>query len=192
MASKSCLYLTGPASLRREERKAMGRRRFNHFLKETAEKLGIPCWQVPAEAEAECPRMQELGIVDAVFSEDTDTFMFRGETVLRFQVDENRKKSNTHALMYRMAEIEENCAGMNWKNLVLFAAVVGGDYAMKGRPGCGPKVALDAARQGFGVSLVDAFKKKRDCMYGVRVPRSFSKTEVPISLFRQIIPMPGS
>ncbi|ROW05620.1 hypothetical protein VSDG_00129 [Cytospora chrysosperma] len=131
------------------------------LLKETAEKLGIPWWQAPAEAEAECARMQQLGIVDAVFSEDSDTFMFKGETLIRFHLEENHKKSNTHVLIYRMSDIKHKLPGTEWKNLVLFAAVVGGDYAMKGLPGCGPKVALDAARHGFGVSLVDAFNNKR-------------------------------
>lgn len=131
------------------------------LLKETAEKLGIPWWQAPAEAEAECARMQELGIVDAVFSEDSDTFMFKGETLIRFHLEKDNKKSNTHALIYRMSDIKDKLPGTGWKNLVLFAAVVGGDYAMKGLPGCGPKVALDAAKQGFGVSLVEAFNNKR-------------------------------
>ncbi|ROW09662.1 hypothetical protein VMCG_02495 [Cytospora schulzeri] len=131
------------------------------LLKEAAEELGIPWWQAPAEAEAECARMQELGIVDAVFSEDSDTFMFKGTTLLRFHMEKEHKKSNTHALMYRMSEIKDKYSDMDWRSVVLFTAVVGGDYAMKGLPGCGPKVALDAARQGFGVSLVDAFNDKR-------------------------------
>lgn len=104
--------------------------------------------------------MQELGIVDAVFTGDSDAFMFKGTTVLRFQVDEKKQKSKTHALMYRMSEMKAELVRMDWKALVLFAIMVGGDYAVKGLPGCGPAIALAAARQGFGASLVHAFKRK--------------------------------
>jgi Holliday junction resolvase YEN1 len=39
--------------------------------------LKVPRHHAPAEAEAECARMQQLGIVDAVWSDDGDTLMFR-------------------------------------------------------------------------------------------------------------------
>jgi holliday junction resolvase YEN1 len=38
--------------------------------------LNVPFRDAPGEAEAECAAMQKLGLVDAVWSEDADAFMF--------------------------------------------------------------------------------------------------------------------
>lgn len=128
------------------------------LLKSTAEVLGIPWWQAPGEAEAECAQMQRLGLVDAVWSEDSDTFLFKGTTTIRFHTEANRSKSNTHARLLHMDEIAEKARGMDWRDLVLFAVIVGGDYDPKGLVQCGPKFALEAIRQGYGVSLARAFE----------------------------------
>lgn len=128
------------------------------LLKSTAEVLGIPWWQAHGEAEAECAQMQRLGLVDAVWSEDSDTFLFKGTTTIRFHTEANGSKSNTHARLLHMDEIAEKARGMDWRDLVLFAIIVGGDYDPKGLVQCGPKLALEAIRQGYGVSLARAFE----------------------------------
>jgi len=46
------------------------------LLKDTLDALGIPHHQALGEAEAECAALQKHGIVDAVWSEDSDTMMF--------------------------------------------------------------------------------------------------------------------
>lgn len=133
------------------------------LLKETAQQLGIPCWHAPAEAEAECANMLRMGIVDAIWSEDSDVFMFRGDAVLRFHYNEagnKLHKDNVLARKYRMSAITEKRPLMDWRGLVLFAVLVGGDYDMRGLPGCGPKIALEAVSKGFGSLLVEAFKRK--------------------------------
>lgn len=129
------------------------------LLKSTAKVLGIPWWQAPGEAEAECAQMQRLGLVDAVWSEDSDTFLFMGTTLMRFHVEADGSKSNTHARIQNMDKIAEKAKGMDWRDLVLFAIIVGGDYDPKGLTQCGPKLALEAIRQGYGVSLARAFEK---------------------------------
>lgn len=128
------------------------------LLKSTAEVLGIPWWQAPGEAEAECAEMQRLGLVDAVWSEDSDTFLFKGTTMIRFHIEADGSKSNTHARLHRMDKIAEKARGMDWKDLVLFAIIVGGDYEPKGLVQCGPKLALEAIREGHGLRLVRAFE----------------------------------
>lgn len=128
------------------------------LLKSTAEVLGIPWWQAPGEAEAECAQMQRLGLVDAVWSEDSDTFLFKGTTMYRFHVEANGSKSNAHVRSLSMDKIAEKVKGMDWRDLVLFAIIVGGDYDPKGLMQCGPKLALEAIQQGHGVSLVRAFE----------------------------------
>lgn len=129
------------------------------LLKSSAEILGIPWWQAPGEAEAECAQMQRLGLVDAVWSEDSDTFLFKGTAMFRFHIESGGSKSNTHARLHQMDQIAEKARGMDWRDLVLFAIIVGGDYDPKGLTQCGPKLALEAIRQGFGVSLVRTFEK---------------------------------
>lgn len=128
------------------------------LLKSTAEVLGIPWWQAPGEAEAECAQMQRLGLVDAVWSEDSDTFLFKGTAMLRFHIEADGSKSNTHARLHQMDKIAEKAKGMDWRDLVLFAIIVGGDYDPKGLVQCGPKLALEAIRQGHGLKLAKAFE----------------------------------
>ncbi|KAJ0117985.1 hypothetical protein J7T55_014436 [Diaporthe amygdali] len=129
-----------------------------NLLERTAKAIGIPWWQAPGEAEAECAQLQRLGIVDAVWSEDSDTFIFRGTTMLRFHLEADGSKSNTHAQLYRMDKIADKVRGMDWRDLVLFAIIVGGDYSPEGLPQCGPRIALEAIEQGLGISLVKAFE----------------------------------
>lgn len=102
--------------------------------------------------------MQRLGLVDAVWSEDSDTFMFKGTTMMRFHIETDGSKNNTHARFHHMDKIAEKARSMDWKDLVLFAIIVGGDYDPKGLMQCGPKLALEATQQGYAVSLVRAFE----------------------------------
>jgi len=53
--------------------------------------LSVPWHKAPAEAEAECAKLQKLGIVDAVWTEDSDALMFGATTVLRFRFEEKAK-----------------------------------------------------------------------------------------------------
>lgn len=46
------------------------------LLQQLLDHLKIARHQAPEEAEAECAKMQALGAVDAVWSDDSDTFMF--------------------------------------------------------------------------------------------------------------------
>lgn len=54
------------------------------LLREMLSKLGVPCYDAPGEAEAECLRLQQLGLVDAVWTEDGDALMFGCTVLLRF------------------------------------------------------------------------------------------------------------
>ncbi|KAG6366578.1 hypothetical protein INS49_000756 [Diaporthe citri] len=119
----------------------------------------IICLKAPGEAEAECAEMRRLGLVDAVWSEDSDTFLFKGTAMLRFHIEADGSKSNTHARLHQMDKIAEKAKGMDWRNLVLYAIIVGGDYDPKGLVQCGPKLALEAIRQVHGLKLARAFEK---------------------------------
>ncbi|KAH0365917.1 hypothetical protein KCU65_g5716, partial [Aureobasidium melanogenum] len=110
--------------------------------------LKIPHHRAPAEAEAECARLNELGIVDAVWTDDGDALMF-GAKVLIKEHREGRgntaKKSDILVRIYR-ADVIEQKHRINRQGLILFALLSGGDYDTKGLPGCGPMAALEAAQ----------------------------------------------
>ena len=133
-------------------------RRVTALLQETLKQIGVPCWYAPGEAEAQCAALQKGGMVDAVWSADSDTLMFGCSLQIWFRYD-NGSKSNTHIRVTRATDIGAKFPGLDRDGLVLFAVLAGGDYDLKGLPGCGPKATLDAIKSGLGKSLVEAFEK---------------------------------
>jgi Holliday junction resolvase YEN1 len=71
------------------------------LLKEMLRAFGIPYHEVPGEAEAECARMQALGMVDVVWSQDSDCLMFgctswiRDDRTVKQKGTKDRSKENT-------------------------------------------------------------------------------------------------
>jgi Holliday junction resolvase YEN1 len=115
--------------------------------------FGFPWHVAPGEAEAECALLQREGIVDAVLSEDVDTLMFgSGVTLRNWTSDSGSNKTPTHVNVYKAEETLKS-SGLDGQGMVLVALMSGGDYVPEGIPGCGPKVACDAARAGFGKEL---------------------------------------
>ncbi|KAF2111403.1 hypothetical protein BDV96DRAFT_582094 [Lophiotrema nucula] len=142
-------------------------------LKEMLRYFQIPCHEAPGEAEAECARMQQLGIVDAVFSQDSDTLMFgcdlliRDDRVAKQKGNDDRSKENTQksaktVRVVRATDIQQ-AHGFDRDGLVLFAMLAGGDYDTTGLERCGPVLALQAVKQGLGQSLCRCVTK-RDCL----------------------------
>lgn len=133
---------------------------------------------------------QRLGVVDAVWSEDSDVFLFRGDALLRFHYDKPGKKDNVMARKHRISSITEKFKLMDWRGVILFAILVGGDYAVKGLPGCGPKIALKAVSKGLGALLVDAFKMNKVEMWRQRFREFLDKSGSNIPLPAEF-PEPG-
>ncbi|PSR93682.1 PIN domain-like protein [Coniella lustricola] len=117
--------------------------------------FGFATHNAPGEAEAECALLQREGIVDAVLSEDVDTIMFGCTRTLRNWSAEgrNRAQTPTHVSLYDAAEMRQDETGLDREGLVLVALMSGGDYAPEGVPGCGVKLACEAAKAGFGTRL---------------------------------------
>jgi Holliday junction resolvase YEN1 len=145
--------------------------RARDLLKEVLTCFGVPYHEAPGEAEAECARLQMLGIVDAVWSQDSDCLMFgctlwlRDDRVVKEKGTKDRSKENTQknkktALVVKAEDLKK--IHIDREGLVLFAMLVGGDYDTKGLPGCGPSMALRAVAKGLGSSLC-ACKSQRDC-----------------------------
>ncbi|KAG6208364.1 hypothetical protein E4U35_000123 [Claviceps purpurea] len=108
----------------------------------------------PGEAEAECALLQQHGIVDAVLSEDVDTIMFGCTKTLReWSAEGKAAGSPTHVSLYDVHAMNLEALGLDREGMVLVALMSGGDYLPEGVPGCGIKVALEAAKAGFGKSL---------------------------------------
>lgn len=61
------------------------------LLRQTVTSLGAKWHEAPGEAEAECAALQSRGVVDAVWTEDSDAFMFGTTLLIRFCYVDKRK-----------------------------------------------------------------------------------------------------
>jgi Holliday junction resolvase YEN1 len=129
--------------------------------KDMLDVLRIPHCQAPSEAEAECARLQNEGIVDAVWSEDSDVLMFGATFVIRNYKDPKGpkdkngtfKRSHTHVRVYK-AEMIKRQHGLDQKDFLLWAILHGNDYDdHKGLKNCGKEKVLAAAKAGHSALL---------------------------------------
>ena len=134
----------------------------DYLTKQLLKQFGFPFHTAPGEAEAECALLQHQGIVDAVLSEDVDTLMFGCGMTIRSWSSEGTKgnKTPTHVNLYR-AEVTKETSGLDCEGMILVALMSGGDYVPAGIPGCGVKIACEAARAGFGKDLCKVSKNDR-------------------------------
>ena len=119
----------------------------------------FPYVEAPGEAEAECALLQCEGIVDAVLSEDVDTLAF-GCTCFMREKKESGDRKYSNVSIYTSQAIMAGRSRLDREGMILFALMSGGDYN-SGIPRCGPKVALEAARAGFGRDLLKLPKDDR-------------------------------
>lgn len=116
--------------------------------------FGLPFHIAPGEAEAECALLQKEGLVDAVLTEDVDSLMFgNGVTIRNWSPEGRTNKTPTHVNVHDAQKIKNGPSGLDREGMVLVALMSGGDYTPEGIPGCGPKLACEAARAGFGAEL---------------------------------------
>lgn len=127
----------------------------NVLTKQLLKLFGFPFHIAPGEAEAECALLQREGIVDAVLSEDVDTLMFGCGITLRNWSSEGSRgnHSPTHVSLYDAQATKNGKSKLDREGMILIAMMSGGDYITEGIPGCGIKLACQAARAGFGKSL---------------------------------------
>ncbi|SMR62952.1 unnamed protein product [Zymoseptoria tritici ST99CH_3D1] len=122
--------------------------------------LKVHYHRAPGEGEAECARLQQLGIVDAVWSDDCDAFMF-GCTTLIKQHKVAGKRIEDHIRVYKASTILEQL-DMDADSFVLFALLAGGDYDDTGLRGCGPQFAKIVAKQSLGLAREVKHMAKKD------------------------------
>ncbi|KHN97763.1 DNA repair protein (XPGC)/ Rad [Metarhizium album ARSEF 1941] len=125
--------------------------------------FGFPTHDAPGEGEAECALLQRHGVVDAVLSEDVDTIMFGCTKTLRNWSSETKTSTApTHVSLYDVDDMALGPLGLDREGMVLIALMSGGDYLPDGIPGCGVKVACEAAQAGFGKSVCRLKASDRD------------------------------
>ncbi|KAI9696025.1 MAG: hypothetical protein M1836_005856 [Candelina mexicana] len=130
----------------------------DYISKQLLKFFGFPFHVAPGEAEAECALLQQHGIVDAVLSEDVDTLMFGCGLSMRNWSGE-LNKTPSHVNLYDAEKIKQGKSGLDREGMVLVALLSGGDYVTEGVPGCGIKIACEAARAGFGKELCTLSRK---------------------------------
>jgi Holliday junction resolvase YEN1 len=144
------------------------------LLKQVLRCFGVPYQEAPGEAEAECARLQILGLVDAVWSQDSDCLMFgcslwlhddrvAKEKGSKDRSKENTKKSGKSIRIVRAKDMKDKL-NLDREGLVLFAMLVGGDYHPTGLPGCGAGIALSAAKEGSLAQALCLCRNQRDCL----------------------------
>ncbi|KFA79733.1 hypothetical protein S40288_00662 [Stachybotrys chartarum IBT 40288] len=135
---------------KRNKRSGRGDGIANAQAKRLIRLFGFPIHDAPGEAEAECALLQKNGVVDAVLSEDVDTIMFGCTKTLRNWSAEGKSNTPTHVSVYDVHDASMANLGLDREGMVLVALMSGGDYLPEGIPGCGIKVACEAAKAGFG------------------------------------------
>ena len=86
--------------------------------------FGCPYIIAPAEAEAQCATLEQLGLVDGVVTEDSDVFLFGAKHVYR-NIFEQKK----YAERYRIDEIAA-VLGVDRDGLISLALLLGSDYTL--------------------------------------------------------------
>lgn len=138
--------------------------------KDLIERFRFPWHEAPGEAEAECARLQQAGIVDAVMSNDVDALMFGSSfTIMNFSKESGSGSSSaTHVTCYAMGQDgHPSNIPLDRPGMILFAMLSGGDYLPSGVPKCGSKLAAEIAKAGFGEDLLQKLASQVDVDTGL-------------------------
>ncbi|KAF9476572.1 PIN domain-like protein [Pholiota conissans] len=125
--------------------------------KEIIEAFGFYWRDAPGEAEAELAVMNQLNIIDAVLTNDSDCLIFGAQCVLR-----SLPKSADQYQLYSL-DVMENMpeVSLSRGGLLLVALLAKSDYS-DGLIDCGAPTAAILARGGFGDRIIHAFNKLED------------------------------
>ncbi|GAB7346472.1 hypothetical protein MBLNU457_5162t2 [Dothideomycetes sp. NU457] len=114
------------------------------ILRELAEKLGVRCLDARAESVAECAKLQVLGYVDAVWSEEGLAFLYGATRVVR-ETDEAVLEKRSSLRTHFVEDVDESYSWLLRHTSILYAYLVGGQYGITRTHGvqrCGPNWAL--------------------------------------------------
>ncbi|KAI0324840.1 PIN domain-like protein, partial [Cubamyces sp. BRFM 1775] len=137
-------------------------------MQQFARAFGYAWIEAAGEAEAEMARMNQLGVIDLVLTEDSDALVFGALTVAR---NPSYKRTDTDTLaVYRASDILRD-EGLSRGDLLLLALLLGSDYDPSGLPRCGSTIARGLVRYGLGRSLYAAILSSSDAELATFVPR---------------------
>jgi DNA excision repair protein ERCC-5 len=106
--------------------------------------FGIPYVESPAEAEAQCVKLEDLGLVDGIVTEDSDVFVFGGKSIYRNIFDDQK-----YVEVYLAKDAERELA-LGRNEMVALAMLLGCDYS-EGVKGVGIVNGMEVL-QAFDVS----------------------------------------
>ncbi|KAF8144098.1 PIN domain-like protein [Mycena galopus ATCC 62051] len=122
-------------------------------FQELIELFGFYSYTAPGEGEAELACLSQHGLIDAVLTDNGDTFLFGAQRIIR-TLNDNAKDEIT---VYTSNALQSSPqVGLTRGGILLLAVMRGGDYDTVGLAGCGIAVAHALARCGFGDSLLTA------------------------------------
>jgi DNA excision repair protein ERCC-5 len=98
--------------------------------------FGLPYITAPMEAEAQCAELVNLGLVDGIVTDDSDTFLFGGTRVYK-----NMFNAAKFVECY-LAQDLTNEFSLTREKMIAIAQLLGSDYTT-GIPGIGPVTALE-------------------------------------------------
>ncbi|KAL7280544.1 hypothetical protein ACG7TL_004963 [Trametes sanguinea] len=116
--------------------------------------FGFRWLEAAGEAEAELCRMNQLGVIDAVMTEDSDALIHGAKVILRSPSFKNRGKDDL--FMLRCHTLWRD--GLSQGDMILLALLVGSDYDPIGLPRCGMRTALGVLKYGLGISLYAGYR----------------------------------
>ncbi|KAH9916010.1 uncharacterized protein B0H18DRAFT_1124551 [Fomitopsis serialis] len=174
-------------------------------MQEIINAFGFEWCMAPGEAEAELAYLNHIGVIDAVYTDDVDAFLFGAKMIVR----------NPSTTLYgNRAHALKNSAGVEDGNhvatytshailthpsielthggLILMGILCGGDYHPAGLIGCGSTIAHGLARCGFGDSLYNAartlprselraFLRQEYTALAKKIPEDFPDIDVLLS-----------
>ncbi|KAF2795379.1 PIN domain-like protein [Melanomma pulvis-pyrius CBS 109.77] len=98
--------------------------------------FGLPYITAPMEAEAQCAELVDLGLVDGIVTDDSDTFLFGGTRVYK-----NMFNAAKFVECYLANDFQSEFS-LTRDKLIAVAQLLGSDYTT-GIPGIGPVTALE-------------------------------------------------
>lgn len=107
-------------------------------------------WDAYGEAEAECALLQRLGFVDAVYTGDSDVFLFGARRVIRQWPSKRYEAIPVYDITWVC-----DSTSLDRSDLILIALLHGSDYDTKGTKGIGIHVAAQLAKCHFHRGLFD-------------------------------------
>ncbi|XP_047483664.1 uncharacterized protein LOC125035366 [Penaeus chinensis] len=134
------------------------RSRFKSVLKECRELLdllGVPWVQASGEAEATCAALNYHNMVEGVISQDSDVFLYGGQTVFR-NFTANQSKATVEK--FSMDQLEQHLK-LTRGGLLLLAILLGCDYFPAGVQGVGKDTAVRLLRIWYQKGVKDPVRR---------------------------------